>query len=400
MTGVRNLLDTATPGAPRRGGIGPLELLVLQGTPFCNLDCSYCYLPERDDQRRMDIAVAERAVERVLQAGLVEREFTVVWHAGEPLVLGVDYYDEAIERIRRLVPREVEVSHSIQSNGVLIDSRWCDFFKRRHIRLGLSIDGPAAIHDAFRRTRDGKGTHARLSRKLELLQSQRVPFHVIAVLTAESIRQPEAMFEYFCGLGIEQLCFNIEEIEGCNLSSKLLERDRYASYTRFMTRFHELRQQRRPDLRIREIDGAISAVTGWRGQADAAAPRPQENTPFKIVNVDVSGDFCTFSPELLGGRHARYGEFRLGNLFATSIDECLRDPHYRKIADAVAAGVSKCRAECDYFDLCGGGSPSNKLAENNRLDSSETAFCRLQRKACVDVALNLLEQNLGICAEG
>jgi len=116
--------------------------------------------------------------------------------------------------------------------------------------------------------------------------------------------------------------------------------------------------------------------------------------------VDVSGDFCTFSPELLGGRHARYGEFRLGNLFATSIDECLRDPHYRKIADAVAAGVSKCRAECDYFDLCGGGSPSNKLAENNRLDSSETAFCRLQRKACVDVALNLLEQNLGICAEG
>jgi len=399
MTRVRNLLNAATPGAPGRGDIGPLELLVLQGTPFCNLDCSYCYLPDRDDQSRMDIAVVERALERVLQAGIVEREFTVVWHAGEPLVLGVDYYERAIERIRGIVPDDVEVSHSIQTNGVLIDSHWCDFFKRHRIRLGLSIDGPAEIHDVFRKTRNGKGTHARLSRKLELLHSYQVPFHVIAVLTAESIRQPEAMFEYFSALGIEQLCFNVEEIEGRNLTSKLLEQDRYASYSRFLTRFHELREQHQAGLRIREIDGAIEAIACWREQQDAAGPRPQENTPFKIVNVDVSGNFCTFSPELLGSRHARYGEFQLGNLFTTSIDECMQHPHYRKIAAAVADGVKKCRSECDYFDLCGGGSPSNKLAENNRLDSSETAFCRLQRKACVDVALNLLEQNLGICAE-
>jgi uncharacterized protein len=292
------------------------------------------------------------------------------------------------------------VTHSIQSNGVLIDDAWCDFFKRQNIRLGLSIDGPAEIHDAFRRTRSGKGTHARLSRKLELLQRRQVPFHVIAVLTAESIRQADAMFEYFSGLGLEQLCLNIEEIEGCNLSSKLLQQDRYESYTLFMTRFLELRQQHQPGLRIREIDGAINAITGWRGQRESAELRPQENTPFKILNVDVSGNFCTFSPELLGTRHATYGDFQLGNLFSTSIDDCLQDPHYRKIADAVARGVQQCRAECDYFELCGGGSPSNKLAENNRLDSSETAFCRLQRKACVDVALNFLEKNLGICAEG
>jgi len=400
MTRVRKLLDAATPAAPGRGDSGPLELLVLQGTPFCNLDCSYCYLPDRDDRSRMDIAVIERALERVLEADLVEHGFTVVWHAGEPLVLGVDFYDQAIDRIQRIAPDHVRISHSIQSNGVLIDAHWCDFFKRRKIRLGLSIDGPAEIHDVFRRTRNGKGTHATLSRKLELLHDHQVPFHVIAVLTAESILHPDRLFEYFSGLGIEQLCFNIEEIEGCNLTSKLLQQDRYASYTRFLTRFHELRQQHQPGLRIREIDGAINAITSWRDQPDAPGLRPQENTPFKIVNVDVRGNFCTFSPELLGSRHAEYGEFQLGNLFSTSIAECMRDPHYRKIAAAVADGVKKCRAECDYFDLCGGGSPSNKLAENNRLDSSETAFCRLQRKACVDTALTLLEQNLGIGAEG
>ena len=101
--------------------IGPLELLVLQGTPFCNLNCSYCYLQNRDDQSRMDLAVVEKAVERVLQANIVEDEFTVVWHAGEPLVLGVDYYNQAIQRIENIVPPEIKVNHSIQSNGVLID---------------------------------------------------------------------------------------------------------------------------------------------------------------------------------------------------------------------------------------------------------------------------------------
>ena len=76
----------------------------------------------------------------------------------------------------------------------------------------------------------------------------------------------------------------------------------------------------------------------------------------------------------------------------------MHNPHYRKIADAIADGVASCRAECDYFDLCGGGSPSNKLAENGRLESTETEFCRLHKKACIDVALSLLEEELAVVA--
>ena len=400
MSKAWNLVDAASHGSPRRQQIGPLELLVLQGTPFCNLDCSYCYLPDRDDRRKMDLAVAEKAVEWVLEANLVEHEFTVVWHAGEPLVLGVDYYEQAIERIRHLVPAEIEVNHSIQSNGVLINERWCDFFKRRNIRLGLSVDGPAEIHNAFRRTRDGKGTHAKLSQKIELLSEQQVAFHVIAVLTGRSIRDPERMFEYFSGLDIDYLCFNLEEIEAANPESTLLKQDCYRDYVDFLERFFELRQQYRPGLQIREIDGAINSIANWRATAQHESVRPQENTPFKILNVDVEGNFSTFSPELLGDEHPRYGDFRLGNLSSTSLEDCLSDPHYQRIAADIADGVNRCRGECDYFDLCGGGSPSNKLAENGRLDSGETAFCRLQRKACVDAALDILEKNLGICAEG
>ena len=66
---------------------GPVQLLVLQPTPFCNLDCSYCYLPDRNSKARMDWATLELAVKRVLASRYVDETLSVVWHSGEPLVL-------------------------------------------------------------------------------------------------------------------------------------------------------------------------------------------------------------------------------------------------------------------------------------------------------------------------
>ena len=376
--------------------VGPLELLVLQATPFCNLDCSYCYLPDRDDSSKMDFAVMQKAVERVLEANLAVREFTVVWHAGEPLVLGVDYYEQAIRFIAELVPSDITVHHSIQTNAVLIDDEWCQFFQRHDIRLGLSIDGPEQIHDQFRKTRNGKGTHGKVTRAVNLLNKTGVRYYVISVLTDDSIQQADSLFHYFNELGCNYLCLNIEEIEGCNNHSLVLENDRYANYMEFLGRFQQLRLEKNSSLRVREIDSVMSAVMNWqKGNPDEGVGH-QENSPFKILNIDVNGNFTTFSPELLGFRDDFYGDMRLGNLFDMSIAECLKTPHYQRIAKAVQDGVSQCRANCDYFELCGGGSPSNKLAENGRFDCSETEFCRLQKKACVDFGLAELERMLGI----
>src|ERR1700678_4195560 len=75
---------------------GPLDLLVVQPTPFCNINCSYCYLPNRQSTRRMTPAVLERTVEWVFASGLVRQPFTLLWHAGEPLVVPISFYEEAI----------------------------------------------------------------------------------------------------------------------------------------------------------------------------------------------------------------------------------------------------------------------------------------------------------------
>src|SRR6516165_9638086 len=111
LDGPRDAPDPTTAPAP-----GPLELLVLQPTPFCNLDCSYCYLPNRASRKRMTQEVLAQTFENVFSSGLVEETFTVIWHAGEPLVLPPRFYEDAIALIAQHNRQAVRVQHSFQTN--------------------------------------------------------------------------------------------------------------------------------------------------------------------------------------------------------------------------------------------------------------------------------------------
>jgi len=107
------------PGNPE--GYGPLELLVIQPTPYCNLDCDYCYLPSRNDRHRLSMEILDAALERVLESPYLGGDFTLLWHAGEPLAVPPAFYDAATDRIRAAVARHtpgLTVEQSIQTNGI------------------------------------------------------------------------------------------------------------------------------------------------------------------------------------------------------------------------------------------------------------------------------------------
>lgn len=143
---------------------GPLDLLVIQPTPFCNIDCSYCYLPDRLSRKRITPVVLDRLFAEIFASGLARQPFTVVWHAGEPLVLPPSFYAEALTLLDRHNTARLSVAHSFQTNGTLLDEAWCDFIQQRTLRIGVSVDGPAFLHDRCRKTRGGDGT---LSRTLD-----------------------------------------------------------------------------------------------------------------------------------------------------------------------------------------------------------------------------------------
>ena len=369
---------------------GPLELLVLQPTPFCNINCSYCYLPDRQSTKKMSSATLRQSLDWVFASGLVREPFSLLWHAGEPLVMPIDFYEEAVALLGRANQSGVRVDHSFQTNATLIDARWCDFFLRHDVHVGVSVDGPAFLHDRCRRTRQGGGTLDRVLRGIRLLGEHQVPFFALTVLTAEALAYPDELFDFYRSNGISSVGFNVEEIEGPNISSSLVGPGMRERFRRFFRRFLDLACSADPPMLVREFQTSTAALLGPRY---GSGSRTQENKPWAIVNIDCEGNFSTYSPELLGFSSPRHGSFALGNVFRDSLDDVIASERFRGLEEEIARGVEMCRQECPYFAFCGGSAPANKFFENGTFASTETMSCRLQKKVCLDVALAWLEEH-------
>ena len=376
---------------PHKVRAGPVQLLILQPTPFCNLDCSYCYLPDRDSTARMDWPALELAVDQVLHSRFVDETLTVVWHAGEPLVLPPEWYEEAFARIARRNRGGVKIIHSMQTNGVLINQRWIDLFRRHGVQVGLSLDGPAWLHDACRKTRSGAGSHRRVIAAVELLNDSSFDYHVICVLTAPALAAADEMHDFLRANGIRMIGFNVEEVEGPHITSSMAGPDMVAGYRSFLRRMLEL-SRRHGAPEIRELGAAHGLILN----RDFDPSDNQQAVPLQIVSVGVNGEISTFSPELLGNRNPAYGDFVFGNVATHTLEDVLADEGFRLVQAEIQAGLRACRDSCAYFNVCGGGAPGNKLFEAGRFDVTETMFCRLTRQAPLDVVLAELEAELGL----
>ena len=374
-------------------GFGPLNLLVVQGTPFCNLDCDYCYLPDRGDRTRLSGAVLDAALDRVLESPYVNGPFTLLWHAGEPLALPPRFYNDATARIEAALARHparagLAIQQCVQTNATTINQAWCDCLRRNHMAVGVSLDGPAFLHDAHRRTRTGLGSHAATMRGIGWLQREGIPFHVIAVLTRDSLDHPDAIFEFFREHHITDVGFNMEETEGVNAHSSL-SAELEQRYVAFLQRLWERNAASGGWLRCREFDGVLALA-----HADARLDRTDMNRPFVIVNVDVHGNFTTFDPELLAVSTPEFGDFVFGNVLRDSLESVIATEKFQQVAREMEAGVQLCRDRCAYFGLCGGGAGSNKYWEHGSFAVSETLACRFRIQRVADVVLAELERSL------
>ena len=387
---------------PDTSQFGPVQLLVLQPTPFCNLDCHYCYLPDRSDRTRLSFELLEKALERVLESPFFDGGFTLLWHAGEPLTMSIAFYDEATQRIQRVLERHglpsSTVVQSLQTNATVIDGAWCDCFKRNDIHVGVSMDGPAFLHDAHRVTRTGRPTHAAVMRGIDWLQRREIPFEVICVLTADGLDHAEAMVDFFLEHGITDVGFNMEETEGENAQSSLdvaaAERSALESrYVAFMERVWRRSLEHPDDLCIREFEGITSLAC-----SDARLGQTDMNTPFAIVNVDARGNVSTFDPELLSVKTEAYGDFAFANVLTHSLEDLAANPKFQRVHSEIRSGVERCRSSCDYFGLCGGGAGSNKYWEHGSFDCSVTQHCRFRIQLVADVVLAGMERELGLNA--
>ncbi|WP_172631744.1 cyclophane-forming radical SAM/SPASM peptide maturase GrrM/OscB [Dictyobacter arantiisoli] len=363
------------------------QLVVIQPTPFCNINCRYCYLPQRTLSRRMSNATLAQIFQVLCASPFLKDELTCIWHAGEPLVLSIDFYRQAFLLQQQYNVNGLHISNAFQTNATLITQQWCDFIREHDIHVGVSIDGPQYLHDAQRVDRKNRGTFERVLKGIALLRANDIPYSAIAVVTGETVHYPDEFWHFFAELQPSRLGLNPEEVEGCNRHSSLHTLAGIEQYKRFLQRLLSLNEQSQSPLPIREFDTLLAKI-----QAGQVANNAGTNTPMSILNFDYEGNISTFSPELLSFTHPVYGRFTFGNVFTTQLEDILQDGKFVPMYAAIQRGIASCRESCDYFALCGGGAPSNKLHENGSFDSTETHACRLRIKITTDVLLEHLEQ--------
>ncbi|MGW5051358.1 cyclophane-forming radical SAM peptide maturase AmcB [Actinokineospora sp. NPDC004072] len=339
-------------------------LVLMQPTTLCNLDCSYCYLPDRAAAKRMSVAVADSVAASVLSWSRYH-PVTVLWHGGEPLATGIPHFRTLLGRFRS---GEHPVTHAVQTNATLIDDRWCELFASWPVGVTVSIDGVGEAN-AARVDWNGQATTDRTLRGVARLREHGIPFGLIAVVEDATPAAARQLYRFACELGCERLGVNLAEQKGVNEAPGQRSSPRVTAFWRELTACW----QADPRIRVRELDQVYSYLRAeLAGIADERAARPLPSWPM----VTWDGDVVPIGPELAGFSDPRHGSFATGNVLRTQLTELVAQaPRVPWVAE-VLAGAGACRDTCAYYAYCRGGQAANKYFETGRFDSTETTHCR------------------------
>jgi uncharacterized protein len=356
-----------------RGIAAVPSYVVMQPTTLCNLDCSYCYLPFRAEDRKMPVAVAA-AVADPVNRWVDARRFSVVWHGGEPLAAGREHLAAL------LAPFDARVEHHVQTNATLIDDAWCEFFAAHRVRVSISVDGPRR-RNADRVTRGGRPSYDRILRGVQALRRNGIAFSALCVVTEPAPGLATELYDYFLDLGCEVLGINIEEMEGVNTRANAHPEPAVTAF------WGELvaSWRRDPRIHLREVEWSLRyAAAVLDGTADDVLPRQLDPIP----TVGYDGSVILLSPELAGFSDSRYGDFSSGNVLSTPLPDILVGAQRTPWVGEFLTGVEACRSRCPYFGFCGGGHAANRYFEHGRFDGTETNHCRNSKIRLLDGVLD------------
>ena len=177
------------------------HLLAKPTGAICNLDCTYCFFLSKDalypgDRMRMSTETLESYLKQLL-ASQPDGPVSIAWQGGEPTLMGLDFYRQVIQLIKQYARPTQIIEHTMQTNGTLLDDDWAKFLKQNSVLVGLSIDGPQAMHDQYRVWKDGRGSFNDVVKAWELLERHHVDTNILCSLSAANADHPTEVYRFF-----------------------------------------------------------------------------------------------------------------------------------------------------------------------------------------------------------
>ncbi len=322
----------------------------------CNLECRYCYyLAKRElypagAPFRMSDDLLEEYIVQHIQAS-PGTAITFAWHGGEPTVLGLDYFRRIVALQRKHRPPGRRIINNVQTNGTLLDEAWCRFLAAEGFLVGLSLDGPAELHDRYRVTRGGQPTHKQVLRGLRLLQQHRVRCDVLCVVHDANVRSPIAVYRFFKELGVEWLQFlplveRRPDAPG-GVSGHTVPAGAFGGF--LCAVFDEWVRQDVGRITIQMFDEAARSACGLEHALCIF-----RETCGEVPVLEHNGDFYACD-------HFVDPAHRLGNIRETPLAELLDCAAQREFGDAKRDALPRDCRECEVRALCNGGCPKDRF---------------------------------------
>ena len=345
-----------------------LHVMVKPIGPICNLDCEYCYylrkeeLYPRSEKWRMQLELLESFIEQYFAAqpaGIPE--ITFAWQGGEPTLLGVSFFEEVVRLQHKHAPAGVKFTNTLQTNGVLLTDEWCEFFRKNQFLIGISIDGPAEVHDHYRYDKKGNPTFDKVMRGLQLLKRHNVDFNVLVVVNRVNAPLGRKVYTYLRDNGAQHLQFipiverggdadrtKNEEYPWDHLVSDRSVRP--AQYGQFLVDvFEEWSRRDIGKVFVQIFDQALSAWLGY--EPGLCIFRKQCG---RALALEHNGD-------LFSCDHFVEPEWKLGNIAETPLPILANSDRQAAFgADKETSLPQYCR-DCDVRFVCNGGCPKNRF---------------------------------------
>lgn len=338
---------------------------------ICNLDCTYCFYLEKENlypgsNFKMSEQVLDEFVKQKIEANDTPG-VNFAWQGGEPTLLGVDYFEKVVE-LQKKYSNGKKIENTFQTNGILLDDKWCDFFTKNNFLIGLSIDGPRNQHDKYRVNKGGKPSFDQVIKGIELLKKHEVEFNTLTVVHDYNSRYPLEVYNFLkeIGSGFMQFIPIVERRSIANTKDRLtLVSPDYkgnaevtdwsvksAEYGNFLIKiFDEWVKKDVGKFYVQIFDIALEA---WYG-----------NEPSLCVFRETCGDAMAIehNGDLYSCDHYVYPENKLGNIMQEHLSVLINKPQQQKFGIDKLMKLPKFCLDCEVRFVCNGECPKHRFIQ-------------------------------------
>ncbi len=326
----------------------------------CNMECDYCFFLKKDrlypdSSFRMSDETMETYIRQTIEGHRVP-EVTIAWQGGEPTLMGLDFYRRAVEVEKKYTKPGMKIENSFQTNGILIDEEWCKFFHENNFLIGLSLDGPRHLHDAYRHDKGGKSVFDKVVRALRLMQKHDVEFNILCTINAKNSQHPLEVYRFFREemearyiqfIPIVERDNETGNQEGTQVTDRTVDPEQYG---RFLIEIFD--EWVRRDVGIMFVlffDGVLASYV--RGHSTLCIFTP---TCGEGVALEHNGDLYSCD-------HFVEPHYLLGNIGQTPLPELVASDAQQSFGRDKSNTLPKYCRECKFLFTCHGECPKNRV---------------------------------------